>query len=593
MAARPNQQSIDTFISITGASQDIAIQKLEEHGGDLNMAVNSHFSEGDRSIHPPPVPASQNDFMDLDDDPVEVEPQRPLFPLPDRELNPFSLLDPDFRRRFLEGSSAELYSRLPRVTHPREVRQIPIEFRDDTPASNRSGLSPTIEDVTGSAYPHVPETRGTVIVDEDDEDIATEVGDLDDRIHGRNLTPSAPLLDAMADYANNDIEEEMIRAAIEASKREAVEGFPNQQIGVTPDSSGPSVQQTESHAEDSDIERAVSLSLKTAEQEKALREEKSIPSLSDVQEQGNTTSSRRQGIGPFNEGALKQPKLETGSSSVPDGEDEDIDEQPLVRLRSRRVSFGSDSAKAPSVMDESPPLSPGRHNIGSQPQSNGSAFPAEWGGISSEEHDEAVMLEAALFGGIPETTAYRFGYPTQERNQTDLDRDYYPRPAPRPPSPTLEAQRLLREQQDDEYLASLQADREKELKAIEEAETRRLSEQAAKEAALEEERQKEETERQLAAKEASLPMEPALGEENAVTLLVRMPDGNRRGRRFLKSDSLQSLFDFIDVGRVVKPGTYRLVRPYPRRAFSDGDSKLSLSELGLTSKQEALFLELI
>ncbi|KAL5727660.1 hypothetical protein ACHQM5_000830 [Ranunculus cassubicifolius] len=69
-----------------------------------------------------------------------------------------------------------------------------------------------------------------------------------------------------------------------------------------------------------------------------------------------------------------------------------------------------------------------------------------------------------------------------------------------------------------------------------------------------------EMERQSAAKEASLPMEPTLGEENAVTLLVQMPDVNRRGRRFLKSDSLQSLFDFIDVGRVVKPGTYRMVK---------------------------------
>lgn len=71
-----------------------------------------------------------------------------------------------------------------------------------------------------------------------------------------------------------------------------------------------------------------------------------------------------------------------------------------------------------------------------------------------------------------------------------------------------------------------------------------------------------------------------------------MPDGSRHGRRFLKSDKLQvifrcaevlillvfgtypififfqlnltaflfqSLFDFIDIGRGVKPGTYKLV----------------------------------
>ncbi|KAI8530350.1 hypothetical protein RHMOL_Rhmol11G0050800 [Rhododendron molle] len=103
----------------------------------------------------------------------------------------------------------------------------------------------------------------------------------------------------------------------------------------------------------------------------------------------------------------------------------------------------------------------------------------------------------------------------------------------------------------------------------------------------------EEIERQLAAKEASLPQEPTSDNENAVTLLVRMPDGSRHGRRFLKSDKLQSLFYFIDVGRGVKPGSYRLVRPYPRRAFDDGESASTLNELGLTSKQEALFLELI
>ena len=35
------------------------------------------------------------------------------------------------------------------------------------------------------------------------------------------------------------------------------------------------------------------------------------------------------------------------------------------------------------------------------------------------------------------------------------------------------------------------------------------------------------------------------------------------------------------------------MRPYPRRAFSDGESAATLDELGLTNKQEALFLELI
>lgn len=35
------------------------------------------------------------------------------------------------------------------------------------------------------------------------------------------------------------------------------------------------------------------------------------------------------------------------------------------------------------------------------------------------------------------------------------------------------------------------------------------------------------------------------------------------------------------------------VRPYPRKAFGDGEGSLTLNELGLNSKQEALYLELI
>ena len=65
----------------------------------------------------------------------------------------------------------------------------------------------------------------------------------------------------------------------------------------------------------------------------------------------------------------------------------------------------------------------------------------KWGGISSEEHDEAVMLEAALFGGIPDNFQFgphRFMHPGLERNF---------QPIVRPPSPSLAAQRLIREQQ--------------------------------------------------------------------------------------------------------------------------------------------------
>ncbi|WCJ26179.1 Plant UBX domain-containing protein 8 [Euphorbia peplus] len=541
-----NQEAIDTFISITGATAASAVQKLEEHHGDLNAAINAHFTEGDRNIvQENPMVPSQDDLMDIDD-PIEAAARRdPLSLLSEASaMNPFSLLDPQFRRGIFDGDS-DFSSRAPFVSQPRERREIPIEVKDGSGVSSHSGHGPVIEDITGTEQAQDPGIRGTVIVDDDTDEFPAELTSMDGSggsVLNRNTSPSVPVFDNPPDYGN-DIEEEMVRAAIEASRVEA----------------------------------------EAMERAKALWELKGKDGVSE----SGASKSEEVELGTT---VMPNGRVRTGNSSIPDDSEDVEEEQPLVRHRSRRTSSGSmESIREVGVAETSTPSSPR--------QNNGAAFPTdEWGGISSEEHDEAVMLEAAMFGGIPEgPTGYRFPYAPHQFMQPEGGS--YPRPAPRPPSPSLQAQRMIREQQDDEYLASLAADREK-------AEARRLEEEAAREAAVEEERRKEkeslqkleeeqEFERQLAAKEASLPQEPETNDENAVNLLVRMPDGSRRGRRFLKSDNLKSLFDFIDVGRAVKPGSYRLVRPYPRRAFSKEENALTLNELGLTSKQEALFLELI
>ncbi|XVF10666.1 hypothetical protein REPUB_Repub07fG0202100 [Reevesia pubescens] len=571
--ARPNQEAIETYISITGAPEAVAIEKLEEHGGDLNAAINAHFSEGDRNTtRPTSTVVPVEDAMDIDD-PIESRPVLPLLPA-SRTMNPFSL-DPNFRRSFFDGAS-DFTTREPLVTHPREVREVPIEVKDSNEPSGHSGHAPVIEDVSETAQAHGPILNETVIIDEVDEDSTMQPSRQNDTSHDQHVAPRAPAFD-------NDVEEQMIRAAIEASKRDAEE------LG------DPGPLHNQPHLEDdAQLAEAVSLSMKTVEQEKALREQ----GLSAGTSEAESSKPAEVQLGNM---AASNGRLMEGSSSIQD-EAEDVEELPLVRRRSRQTSSGSgESAKEVGVVEASLPSSPGQQDIGSLPPNNGNVFPSdEWGGISSEEHDEAVMLEAAMFGGIPES-GYRFAYAPHQFMRPEGSSPWR---TPHPPSPSLAAERLIREQQDDEYNAALQADREKELKAIQEAEARRLEDEAARKAAFEEEQRKEEEfrrkveeeqecERQLAAKEASLPQEPAADEENAVTLLVRMPDGSRRGRRFLKSDRLQSLFDFIDIGRGVKLGTYRLVRPYPRRAFSDGESSLTLNELGLTSKQEALFLELI
>lgn len=70
----------------------------------------------------------------------------------------------------------------------------------------------------------------------------------------------------------------------------------------------------------------------------------------------------------------------------------------------------------------------------------------KWGAISSEEHDEAVMLEAAMFGGIPEGGGHHFPHQFRQ-NGLGASVGSYARNVPRPPSPSLTAQRLIREQQ--------------------------------------------------------------------------------------------------------------------------------------------------
>ncbi|KAL6846733.1 hypothetical protein ACP4OV_024181 [Aristida adscensionis] len=557
--APPTQEAIDTFVSITGADEALAVRKLEEHGGDLNQAINAHFNEGDSTlnqINQNTVPASGDDMMELDG-PLDNTFQGPSFPGNFRD--PFALMDPNFQQEFFDRlGSTDSLSRGPLVTHPREVREVPIEVKDSNPQTGPSGQTPVIEDITGHESSHGPEVHETIVIDDGDglspAPSAPHAGIPSDTLQPNPSAPTAPPLVHVNEY-DDDIEEEMIRAAIEASKKDA-EGLAD----------------TVEHG-------------RGQHQEGVDLGDHSSDEVNMGTEDG---AAERQGLASIRAGTSRQP--------IDVEETEDVEEQPLVRRRSRRIPSGSTELAESVDPGASPALNFQPQGNTSEHPSNGD-FPSEWGGISSEEHDEAVMLEAAMFGGVPEGPTYPFSMPSH-RSST-----HYP-PIVHSPSPALTEQRLLREQQDDEYLASLQADQEKELKAIQEAELRRLEETAAREAALEKQKQEEEERRKkqleeeelesnLASKKASLPSEPPADHEGAVTLVVRMPDGTRQGRRFLKSDKLKFLFDFLDVGRSCKPGTYRLVRSYPRRAFTISEGDVSFSDLGLSSKQEALFLEQI
>ena len=184
------------------------------------------------STHNTSAAVPQDDVMDIDNE-LPAEIRRPLSLLSSTRDNRFSILDPTIRRTIFDNH-LDPANQTPFVTHPREVREIPIEVKDSNQSNPQGDHVPTIEDVTGTVQAHGPDVHGTVIInDEDDDDTPpprTAYQDEQKHTLDRNAGPSAPEFENLPDYSN-DIEEEMIRAAIEASKREAEEKYPNHNLG--------------------------------------------------------------------------------------------------------------------------------------------------------------------------------------------------------------------------------------------------------------------------------------------------------------------------------------------------------------------------
>ncbi|MBA0821922.1 hypothetical protein Goarm_018750 [Gossypium armourianum] len=514
----PTRDAIESFKSITGESESVALRKLEEYGGNLNAAVSAHFLELERSItNPVSSASSQNNFVDTNNQSgLGTGGIVPLISAV-RRFRPSLLLDPNYRRNLLNQIGTPNFNHYTTSHHMGEVTGVPVGFNSRNEHPLNSGVRPVITDSPGTPSYYGEGTYNNV--------------SRDDHQH------------------TNDIESEMMQAAIEASKRDFGQTYMNERRGSFYGSSSVGLQQQQ---EDEELARAISLSLKTADEEKAMRMPK------DHYEQMGTYDSN-------------DKTTETTNNSS----------KHLFLVNKKCVEFkiGNSSLRQLPVTPESV------HDTQNHLLSKDSLNSNEWVDISQKELDEAIMLETQLFSQISEGSSY---HPSHEQGGPGSSINPGLEAVSRPQPSSLMDQRLLRQQQDEEYLISLLADKEKEMIALKKAESHSLKEES-----LRRKHEGEEVNKVMSAKSTSLPPEPAIDDENAITILVRIPDGTRHGRRFRKSDKLQLLFDFIDVGEVVKPGTYRVVRPYPRRAFGAADCSLSFNQLGLTGKQEALFLEFI
>jgi hypothetical protein len=145
----------------------------------------------------------------------------------------------------------------------------------------------------------------------------------------------------------------------------------------------------------------------------------------------------------------------------------------------------------------------------------------------------------------------------------------------------LDTDRLIREQQEQEFEASLQADREKQAKRTAELDAAEAAVRAEKERAQAEVEKGAARERDLITKRTSLKEPPSADFSGPVARLrFKFPGGQQTDRSFaVEEATVQELYDFVDIQDFGISDDFSLFRNAPRREISAGGS-LAKDNLG-------------
>jgi chemotaxis protein histidine kinase CheA len=151
-------------------------------------------------------------------------------------------------------------------------------------------------------------------------------------------------------------------------------------------------------------------------------------------------------------------------------------------------------------------------------------------------------------------------------------------------------ERMMREQQEEEYARSLAEDQAREAREAEAgaaaaavARAAAAEAAAAQAAAAQAEAAAEAKRAARAAKATSLAPEPTAGADDATRLVIRLSDGRRLDRRFGKRERLQAVVDYIEseLPDIYDGADFELVSNYPRKVFSAETRSATLEDLGL------------
>lgn len=153
---------------------------------------------------------------------------------------------------------------------------------------------------------------------------------------------------------------------------------------------------------------------------------------------------------------------------------------------------------------------------------------------------------------------------------------------------------VLRQQQDEAYLQSLRADQEKERKRREKQEQKRREEEEVQLRLQAEERKKRNLQEEKERRSECLPAEPESDHPDSLKIIFKMPNDTRVERRFLFTQSLSVIHDFL-FSLKEAPEHFQIVANFPRRVLpclptEEGPVPPTLQEAGL-SRSQLLFVQ--
>jgi hypothetical protein len=566
-SAADRDEALSTFIAVTGCTYEVAREALETSKWQLERAINTHLEVN--------ALQQQNNNNNNDNSMAEAGP-------PARALDVDAPSSANANTRPQQQSSVAAGLQGGNVIDLADDLMDEISLRRRGSSNNPTQQQPQTTTATAARETpsprHVPHVQGHALQSRNS---ANEIIDVDLEDATNERSNHAQIVVDNADRDRNYIEEQMLKQALEESLQTvnqrqsevAEEDITQNNPGMGPSSSMVQDESAANHHLRNTQATATTMGQYLSADDQPMTSTGLAEVKNEADTNANANSSRFMTGDSPHASSHNLQRSNSYSSNLSQDNNKNMVDSTMMDVQDATGSIARDQAPRGTVtgttavvdVDEDPIVLPE--------------------GVNAEE---AKMLEAAMFG-IP----YQGPVPQANNTNHAAFRDTISSSSI---TPEMRAQRRIRMEQDRDFYASLKLDQEKEAtKQRQEMEKRRKIQEENDRKKLESQRLEDMKERL----EAELSIEPSEPVEEIVSVMIRLPDGTRLSRKFLKANKVTLLFHFVDYvictqkeGSDLNPGTYKLLTQFPRKVIVDTDTN-TLEDVGLVNKQEALFVEKI